>query len=368
MRPSRTRRLVAFADKREIRLPERVREIVEKVEAKARSMFAGFRAEGAGGITDVPESTSRLAETKAIQRYARATVDIAGMQEKGLPVLPHQKTAFARAGEALSKARNHGVEDLASAIERDPKLAREAAAGDMRGVSRAMAEEARVRADPALRAGRFLERWQTLSAERGDAQNGPAAQRMAIMVDDLRHDPALRMELERRAPELGLGGSGSRRSSRHLNVSSGSNASAVCNRIVVSACRESMNGGRRGRGCTGIRGLRAEMTLVRRAVERLTAERTELPDGPDYSETLGVISHNSPRSGSGSMPGEQPSAGAHARKAQPPDREAGVAGRSEDRRVIAAARQTIEEIATKLGRQLESHLMAGEQKRRERRL
>ena len=195
----------AFADKREIQLPERMREIVEKVEAKARSMFAGFRPKAAEAAHDVPESTSRLAEAKAIQRYARATVDIAGMQEKGLPVLPHQKTAFARASEALSKARDHGVEDLASVIERDPKLAREVAAGDIRGVSRALAEETRVRADPMLRAGRFMERWQTLSAERGDAHSGPAAQRMAIMVDDLRHDPALRMELERRAPELGLG-------------------------------------------------------------------------------------------------------------------------------------------------------------------
>ena len=168
-------------------------------------MLAGFKPKAAEASHDVPESTSRPDQTKAIQRYARATIDIAGMREKDLPVLPHQKTAFARAGEALRKARSHGVEDLASAIERNPKLAREAAAGDMRGVTRAMAEEARVRADPALRAGRFLERWQTLSAERGDAQNGPAAQRMAIMVDDLRHDPAMRMELERRAPELGLG-------------------------------------------------------------------------------------------------------------------------------------------------------------------
>jgi len=34
---------------------------------------------------------------------------------------------------------------------------------------------------------------------------------------------------------------------------------------------------------------------MRRAIEHLTAERTErteLPDAPDYSETLGVISHN----------------------------------------------------------------------------
>jgi hypothetical protein len=213
----------AFADKREIRLPppafqrrdaslepwqaptERVGEIVEKVEAKARSMFAGFRPKAAETSHDVPESTNELVQGKAIQRYARAAVDVAGMQEKGLPVLPHQKTALARAGEALDKARYLGTHDLASAIERNPKLAREAAAGNTRGAGKAMAEEARVRADPQLRAERFMERWQELEAERGDARYGPAVTRMAIMVDDLVHDPVLRKELERRAPELGLG-------------------------------------------------------------------------------------------------------------------------------------------------------------------
>lgn len=43
---------------------------------------------------------------------------------------------------------------------------------------------------------------------------------------------------------------------------------------------------------------------------------------------------------------------------------AGSAGRAEDRRVIAAAGQTIEEVATKRGRQLEFHVMADEQRRR----
>src|SRR3546814_4031817 len=38
--------------------------------------------------------------------------------------------------------------------------------------------------------------------------------------------------------------------------------------------------------------LRAEVSLMRRAVERLAAERAEVPDVPDYSETLGVISRN----------------------------------------------------------------------------
>ncbi len=197
----------AFADRREIRLPERVREIVEKVEAKARSMFAGFKPklQEAARSEHVPESTSRPGETKAIQRYARAVIDIAGMQDKGLPVLPHQETALTRAGEALDKTRYMGAHDLAFAIERNPKLGRDAAAGDTRGALRGMAEEARVRADPALRAGRFMERWQALSVERGEARTGPAAHQMAIMVDDLWHDPALRMELERSAPELGLG-------------------------------------------------------------------------------------------------------------------------------------------------------------------
>lgn len=38
--------------------------------------------------------------------------------------------------------------------------------------------------------------------------------------------------------------------------------------------------------------LRAEVTLMRRAVERLTAERMEVPEPPDYSETLGIIANN----------------------------------------------------------------------------
>lgn len=38
--------------------------------------------------------------------------------------------------------------------------------------------------------------------------------------------------------------------------------------------------------------LRAEVTLMRRAVERLTAERMEVPEAPDYSETLSVLANN----------------------------------------------------------------------------
>ena len=196
----------SFADRREIRLPERVREIARTVEAKARSMFAGFRpktpeAEPPGSPR---ESTSRPDQDVAVRRYARAAVEITGMEEKGLPVLPHQQTALTRAGEALDKVRHHGARDLASAIERDPKLARDAAGGDVRGVSRAMAEEARVRTDPQLRAERFMERWRALEAENGGSGSSRATATRADMIASLHRDPALRNELERRAPELGL--------------------------------------------------------------------------------------------------------------------------------------------------------------------
>ena len=115
--------------------------------------------------------------------------------------------------------------------------------------------------------------------------------------------------------------------------------------------------------------LRAELSLLRRAVERLTAERTELPDAPDYSETLGVISRN--LSGTAQKVDALVRSPALSLTPETLNRqivEAGVAGRSEDRRAIAAARQAIEEIATKMGRQLDSHVVADEQRRRVRRV
>jgi len=194
----------AFADRREIRLPERVREIVRAVETKARGMFAGFRPKvpEAGPRDYLPESTNLPDQEVAIRRYARAAVEAAEMQRKGLPVLPHQMTAMDRAGEALDRVRDQGTRDLVSAFQRDPTLVHDAAAGHTRGAVRAMAEEARVRVDPALRAGRFMERWRALEAENGAGSSRTAAQ--VEMIDGLRHDPALRGELERNAPELGL--------------------------------------------------------------------------------------------------------------------------------------------------------------------
>lgn len=112
-------------------------------------------------------------------------------------------------------------------------------------------------------------------------------------------------------------------------------------------------------------GVRGELALLRRAVERLAAERADDSHAPDYSETLGVIANNitaTARAANALV--KSPALSLTPEEMNRQIAAAGSAGRAEDRRVISAARQTIEEVATKLGRRLESHVMADEQRRR----
>lgn len=151
----------------------------------------------------LPESTNRLDLAGAIQRYAQVVVGIAGMKQKGLPVPPHQSVALTQASEALDTVRNDALRHFVTAIERNPDLVHDAAAGDLRGSLEAMEVEAQVDRNPQLRAERFLERWWNVENERslGDPMVGILR---GHMVDDLYNDPALREKLERCAPELGL--------------------------------------------------------------------------------------------------------------------------------------------------------------------
>lgn len=119
------------------------------------------------------------------------------------------------------------------------------------------------------------------------------------------------------------------------------------------------------RAARAFEGLRAEVSLLRRAVERLAAERADDGHAPDYSETLGVIANNI--TATAQRVDALVKSPALLLTPEEMNRQigaAGSAGRAEDRRAIAAARQTIEEVATKLGRQLKSHVMADEQRHR----
>ncbi|MEZ0498329.1 MULTISPECIES: Ti-type conjugative transfer relaxase TraA [Sphingomonas] len=212
----------AFAERREIRFPERAREIAAKVRDKAKGMFDGFRPkptspeparDGKGGPINTGSERGSPApnQAKAIERYARAQADMDRMREKGLPVLPHQKEALAKAGGALDRVRPQAARDLSSAFERNPALVRDAAEGKAGGAARAMAEEAQVRSNPELRADRFVERWQGMARERAElARSGDragaerTAKKMDGLAGGLHRDPQLESVLRRRAPELGL--------------------------------------------------------------------------------------------------------------------------------------------------------------------
>ena len=214
----------AFAERREIRFPELAREIVAKVQAKARGIFAGFRPKPTAERATSPEkatSPERVAadrplapsQGKAIERYARAAADMERMRAKGLPVLAHQERALSDAGDALDRTRPHAARDLASALERDPRLAMQAAEGNTGGAARAMETERQVRTDPEKRAERFVESWRTMGAERarlekaGDEKGAEKVRAgMEKLAGGLRRDPQLESALGRRAAELGLRG------------------------------------------------------------------------------------------------------------------------------------------------------------------
>ncbi|MFN3435143.1 MAG: Ti-type conjugative transfer relaxase TraA [Sphingomonas sp.] len=206
----------AFADRREIRFPELARQVVEKVRDKARGMFDGFRPKLATEKATSPERVAAdrplaSSQVRAIERYGRAAADIGRMRDKGLPVLAHQEQALAKAGDALDQVRPHGARDLASAIERDPRLIEQAAGGNTGGAARAMAEEQRVRLDPEARAGRFVEAWKAMQRDRAALERAgdrAGAERMrgnmAKVAGAIGRDPQLESALRRRAPELAL--------------------------------------------------------------------------------------------------------------------------------------------------------------------
>ncbi|VXD06143.1 Conjugal transfer protein TraA [Sphingomonas sp. T1] len=206
----------AFADRREIRFPELVRQMAEKVRDKARGMFDGFRPKPAAERPMSPERSAAdrplpPSQAKAIERYARAGADIGRMLEKGLPVLAHQEQALAKAGDALDQVRAHAARDLASALARDPKLIEQVAGGNTSGAAKAMETERQVRIDPEKRAGRFVEQWQSMKEARASMERAgdhagaeKIGKRMESIAGGLHRDPQLESVLQRRASELAL--------------------------------------------------------------------------------------------------------------------------------------------------------------------
>jgi Ti-type conjugative transfer relaxase TraA len=173
----------------------------------ARSPFAGLRLKT--GPAPEPQVTPL---GTAVERYARAVVDIYQMRQEGMNELPHQRAALVAAVQALDAIQPDAAHDLRTALTRAPELIDEAAKGRTAATIRAMALESEIRIGNAQRADRFVAEWQRQARQfraLNRAGEGSAAARvrqgMAAMAKSLERDPQLESLLRTRAKDLGIG-------------------------------------------------------------------------------------------------------------------------------------------------------------------
>ncbi len=220
----------------DIKAAERERDLgmelaVEKTSTPKRGMFDGLNLK-TGPLTPerglfaevslpaperVPETGQQAPQQlhRALDRYARAWSDAMRMQEKNLPILEHQRTAFREASRALDGVRPGASADLRNALTHEPPFYQ--AMTGLQGKERtaqlraALDHEARVRSDPNLKAERLVKTWRGLEAEHQQLsgyENKPAREqvkeRMKSLAGELKRDPQLELILQRRAQELGI--------------------------------------------------------------------------------------------------------------------------------------------------------------------
>jgi ParB-like chromosome segregation protein Spo0J len=188
--------------------PERER---QGVEPERRGAFAGFRPDRAVPARDTT-TEKMLARDQAVQRHARALTRIWDMQDKELPVLPHQKVELQKTRQTLDDYGKHVAHDMEAAYRRDPALARETAAGGATGRAiQAMHGEREIRLGHERRAEEWIETFKGLdqkSVRQFDAGNyGGHRDTRALMSDmakQLERDPQLESMIAIRKQELGL--------------------------------------------------------------------------------------------------------------------------------------------------------------------
>lgn len=151
----------------------------------------------------------------AVDRYARAYQSVDQHMREGLPVLDMQKQELRAAGQQLDQVSG-GLKDLMhSTLAHDPRAVR-AMTGlsgreRVRQVIDGMKRENAALADPAVRAGRFVDRWQDLQEQHrqlygrydGEAREKVEDQ-LSDMIQSLERDPQMESLLRGRRQELGL--------------------------------------------------------------------------------------------------------------------------------------------------------------------
>jgi len=191
-----------------------IRAPLERAEATIRrqaSRFAGFKPREAAP-REVTTDGLAPSLTAPVRAYATARADIERMSQRGLPALPHQEKAMQRARGALEAVSPETAKDLRSTLSRHPGLAaRVDQPGGLEAIGKAMAQEARVRGDPQLRADRFVEDWSRLSGRRAELSGLSQREtrvkvetRLRNLAQGLDRDPAVAKLLTARGKDLGL--------------------------------------------------------------------------------------------------------------------------------------------------------------------
>ena len=199
-----------FAERRDIHVPTSMR--AKELPQRGRGMFDGFTpASPTRQPAALAWEVGQSDQNRAIERHARAAADVMRMNDRGLPVLPHQRRALTEARETMAEVGPHAAKDLERAYMREPGLTNEVASGRTQQAIRVLQLEAEVRADPSLRADRFVQRWQGLEQQRtalhreGDMTGArQVKESMGAMAKSLERDPQVESLLRGRRAELGL--------------------------------------------------------------------------------------------------------------------------------------------------------------------
>jgi len=176
--------------------------------APARGMFDGLVAKAA----QMPvQDRGPLGLESAVGRYARAYQEGQRMIDGGASELAPQKAARLTAAKALDQIRPGAARDLDATFAGNPELVEAAASGRPTSAIRAMQMEAELRANPELRADRFVQAWQQLRARREELdvwRNADARERvdgqLRAMAKGIDKDPTMGSALSKRAHDLGL--------------------------------------------------------------------------------------------------------------------------------------------------------------------
>jgi hypothetical protein len=166
-----------------------------------------------------PEAALRSARTKALVRHARAIDAIFASGNADGRGTPEQMRELKDARNAFEKVRPHGWRDAEAAYVKNPELVREAGAGRVNRIVRALQLETEIRAErsngpgisPTVRAERFVEHWQKLdrTSQRqyqvGDmAGYSSTRSAMGDMAKSLERDPQLESLLANHKKALGI--------------------------------------------------------------------------------------------------------------------------------------------------------------------